>query len=124
MSWQWGVAFATNFTIFFLNLFAGLIISFDPWAMNRLYSTGIKQQFQPACILRGCRGTMDCRAAHQCFFEGFALSNQLLSRHSRNAMRARCNMTHKLLSEMFSVRQISLPGMSSISRIINTSATR
>jgi hypothetical protein len=35
MSWQWGVAFATNFTIFFVNLLVGLIINFDPWSMNQ-----------------------------------------------------------------------------------------
>ena len=47
MSWQWGVAFATNFTIFFVNLFVGIIINLGPWAMNRLYSTG-KQTTIPA----------------------------------------------------------------------------
>ena len=42
--------------------------------------------------------------------------NQFVSRHRRKAIRARCNMTQRLLSEMFNVRQISLLSSSSISR--------
>src|SRR5207249_1547510 len=51
------------------------------------------------------------------------LSNQFISRHSRSAIRARCSITHKLLSVIDRITQISLLGTSSISRIVKTSRT-
>lgn len=49
--------------------------------------------------------------------------NQLVSRQRRNAIRARCSITHKLLSEMFNAAQISRLARPSISRSMNTAAT-
>ena len=38
------------------------------------------------------------------------MSNQLISRHSRSAIRARCSITQRLLSLMERIAQTSLPG--------------
>src|SRR5260221_12658296 len=54
--------------------------------------------------------------------DSFCFANQFVSRHRRNAMRARCNITHKLLSEMLSIAQISALSMPSTSRRLNTAA--
>src|SRR5208283_1829965 len=50
-------------------------------------------------------------------------SNQFVSMQRRNAMRARCSITQRLLSEMFSRAQISLLSMPSTSRKVNTVPT-
>jgi hypothetical protein len=60
----------------------------------------------------------------QCPFGRLTSSNQLISKHSRSAMRARCSMTQRLLSVIPKMLQISLLGKSSISRNMKTSATR
>src|SRR5271155_643423 len=49
--------------------------------------------------------------------------NQFTSMQRRNAMRARCNITQRLLSEMFNVAQIWLLSMPSTSRMLKTAAT-
>src|SRR5262245_26242840 len=59
---------------------------------------------------------------HQAF-PAAGRSNQFISKHSRNAIRARCNITQRLLSVIESSAQISLLGTSSISRIVKTSRT-
>jgi len=50
--------------------------------------------------------------------------NQFISRHSRNAIRARCNMTQRSFGETFKASQIWAVSIPSISRSIKTSATR
>jgi len=50
-------------------------------------------------------------------------ANQLASRHCRSAMRARCSITHRLLSVIFRSSQTSLPVRPSTSRRLNTVAT-
>src|SRR6266576_6809628 len=51
------------------------------------------------------------------------LANQLVYRHRRNAIRARCSITHRLFSEMFNMVQISLLSTPFTSRKLNTAAT-
>src|SRR5262245_18932714 len=48
------------------------------------------------------------------------LLNQFVSRQRRSAMRARCSMTHRLFSVMFSSAQISLLSTPSTSRMVKT----
>src|SRR5437762_208566 len=48
------------------------------------------------------------------------VSNQFISRHSRSAIRARCNITQSLLSLMERIAQTSLLGTPSISRMVKT----
>src|SRR5258708_26560249 len=55
--------------------------------------------------------------------DSFCFANQFVSRHRRNAMRARCNITHKLFSEMLRTAQISLLATPSTSRKVKTAAT-
>src|SRR6516162_1729970 len=50
--------------------------------------------------------------------------NQFISRHSRKAIRARCNITQRLFGEILKASQIWAVSISSISRSIKTSATR
>ena len=52
-----------------------------------------------------------------------ALPNQLDSRQTRNAMRARCNITHKLPTLMFSMAQISLLSIPSTSLRLKAALT-
>ena len=48
------------------------------------------------------------------------VSNQFILRHTRNAIRARCSITQRLLSLIDGIAQISLLGISSISHIVKT----
>src|SRR5690349_18006068 len=52
-----------------------------------------------------------------------SLPNQFVSRQLRSAIRARCNITHRLPSEMFSIAQISLLSTPSTSRRLKSVAT-
>lgn len=65
---------------------------------------------------------------HPVSLEGFdelhvVLPNQFVSRQRRKAIRARCSITHKLLSDMLSTRQISLLSTPSTSRRVKTVET-
>ena len=51
-------------------------------------------------------------------------SNQLISRHLRSAVRARCRMTQRLFCEIARTSQICAVSIASTSRIVNASATR